>query len=58
MKRIFIEARDFQRTLDGLKDAELLKELQEAIIKDPEIGALVKGTGGIRKFRMGSNSTS
>lgn len=54
MKRIFIEAKDFQKKLDSLKDVNLLRNLQEAIAKDPEIGALVKGTGGIRKFRMGT----
>ena len=54
MKRIFIEAKDFQKKLDSLKDVDLLRNLQEAIVKDPEIGALVKGAGGIRKFRMGT----
>ncbi len=54
MKRVFIEAKNFQKKLDSLKDANLLLNLQEAIAKDPEIGALVKGTGGISKFRMGA----
>ena len=54
MKRVFIEAKDFQKKLDSLKDVDLLQKLQEAIAKDPEIGDLVKETGGIRKFRMGT----
>lgn len=44
MKRVFIEAKDFQKKLDSLKDVDLLQKLQEAIAKNPEIGNLVKGT--------------
>ncbi|MEK6627293.1 MAG: type II toxin-antitoxin system RelE/ParE family toxin [Bdellovibrionota bacterium] len=54
MKRVFIEAKDFQKKLDNLDDADLLRNIQESITKDPEVGVLVKGTGGLRKFRMGA----
>ena len=34
MKRIFIEAKDFQKKLDSFKDVDLLRNFQEAIAKD------------------------
>ena len=54
MKRVFIEAKDFQKKLDSLNVADLLRNIQESITKDPAVGVLVKGTGGLRKLRMGT----
>lgn len=54
MKRIFVEVKDFQKKTESLNEADLLQTIQNAILKDPEIGVLVKGTGGIRKFRVGA----
>ena len=54
MKRVFVEAEDFQETLDGLGEAHLLQTLQSEILKNPEVGVLVQGTSGIRKFRVGA----
>lgn len=54
MKRVFVEMKDFQRKLDSFKDPKLLPGLQESIVKNPEIGDVVPGTGGIRKFRLGA----
>lgn len=54
MKRVFVEAEDFKRTLDGLNEASLLQLIQSEILKNPDVGVLVQGTGGIRKFRAGA----
>lgn len=54
MKRTFIEATDFQKKLESLNETELLQGIQNAILRNPEIGVLIKGTGGIRKFRFGT----
>ena len=35
----------------GLNDDDL-KELQEQLLKNPQIGSVVKGTGGLRKVRF------
>lgn len=52
MKRIFVEVKEFQHQIDNFNDAELLRSLQESILKDPEAGVLIKGSSGIRKVRM------
>lgn len=54
MKRTFVETNDFKKKIEGLKDENLLQAVQNEILKDPETGVLVKGTGGIRKFRVGA----
>lgn len=54
MKRVFVEAKDFKEKVDALGEKGLLQEIQSEILKDPEAGVLVQGTGGIRKFRVGA----
>ena len=53
MKRTFIEVPLFTRRWSeiGLTDVELF-QLQIAILKDPEAGPVMEGTGGIRKVRF------
>lgn len=53
MIRTFIEVPLFtKRWLEiGLNDADLL-QLQIMLLKDPESGPVIKGTGGIRKVRF------
>lgn len=48
---IFVEARAFNRgRADHLEDAEF-RALQTDLLIDPERGAVIPGTGGIRKLR-------
>lgn len=54
MKRIFVEAKDFKSKIESIDEENLLQTIQSEILKDPEIGVLVKATGGIRKFRVGA----
>ena len=53
MKREFIYFRVFEKNWRelGLTDDDL-RELENAIIADPNIGRLIKGTGGLRKMRL------
>ena len=53
MKRTFIEMKEFRVRVDEIGDINLLEIIQNEILKDAQIGVLVKGTGGIRKFRFG-----
>lgn len=53
MKRIFVEAEDFKKKVDALAEKGLLQTIQSEILRDPEIGILLSGTGGIRKLRIG-----
>lgn len=53
MTRTFVELPIFQTRWKemGLTDDDL-KHLQEQLLADPKIGALIKGTGGVRKMRF------
>ena len=53
MTRVFIELSPFRNAWArlGLGEKDLLL-LQETIVKDPEAGALIQGTGGVRKLRF------
>ena len=53
MEREFIIMPEFDRQWAklGLKDDDLSR-LQEAIRKDPKLGSVITGTGGLRKMRF------
>lgn len=53
MKRTFVELPIFQKRWDelGLNDKDL-RNLQEKLLDDPKIGAVMQGTGGVRKMRF------
>ncbi len=49
----FIETKPFRRLVqEYLSDDEYAK-LQQALLTDPEAGAVIPGSGGIRKLRWG-----
>jgi hypothetical protein len=52
MKRIFITPDNFWKLWDeiGLNDGDI-KELEDYLIKNPDSGDVIKGTGGLRKLR-------
>ena len=57
MTRLFVELPIFRsRWKDmGLNDDDL-KRLQEELLADPKIGAVMRGTGGVRKMRLLSSN--
>ena len=56
MTREFIMTPEFDKNWDdlGLNDDDL-KELQEEILRNPQIGPVIKGTNGLRKMRFALN---
>ena len=53
MTRLFVELPSFRaewKTM-GLTDSDL-RRLQEELLPNPAIGAVMKGTGGVRKMRF------
>lgn len=55
MKAVFIELPAFARyRADYLDDADF-HGLQETMMKNPEAGDVVEGTGGLRKLRYGDS---
>jgi hypothetical protein len=51
MKRIFVESSLFAKRVNEA-GAEVLKEIQLEILKNPESGRVIQGTGGMRKLRI------
>jgi hypothetical protein len=48
---LIIETSIFTRLIQGLMDDDQYRALQEALILRPDLGDLIKGSGGIRKVR-------
>jgi hypothetical protein len=53
MKATFIELPPFQRVRDAYFDDDSFKALQSELMKNPEAGDVIQGTGGLRKIRYG-----
>lgn len=51
MEREFIEARAFSGYTRKHGSDEDVRRIQNEILRNPRIGALIRGTGGVRKFR-------
>ncbi len=51
MKRVFVETGSFQRRVDkGVPGTLLL--IQAELLRNPEAGSVIQGTGGLRKARI------
>jgi len=48
---IIIETTMFTRSIGQLMHDDQYRELQEWLIENPEIGDLIRGSGGLRKIR-------
>ncbi|MCG7905016.1 MAG: type II toxin-antitoxin system RelE/ParE family toxin [Candidatus Thiodiazotropha taylori] len=54
---VIIETRIFTRLINELLDDDEYKELQEALVNRPDLGDLIKGSGGLRKVRWNLRGT-
>ena len=52
MRAAFVELPSFQRHLAEYLDDDVYRALQEALLADPERGALMRDPGGLRKMRF------
>lgn len=52
MKKLFIESRTFSDRLVQLLDDATYASVQQALMAEPEQGAVMKGCGGLRKLRV------
>lgn len=52
MKAVFVELPAFERHRGEYLDDEAFRMLQAALMKSPEAGDLIEGTGGLRKLRF------
>lgn len=60
-ERTIIETRGFSKKIDKFfSERKILKEdfevLKKSLVKDPEQGDLISGTGGVRKIRLKSST--
>lgn len=49
----FIETKLFSRLVAGYLSDEEYARLQNALVRDPEAGSVIPGSGGVRKLRWG-----
>ena len=49
----FVETRLFTRLVQEYLSDDEYSGLQQALLADPELGAVIPGTGGVRKVRWG-----
>ncbi len=52
MKAVFVELPAFERHRADYLDDVAFRALQQALMKDPEAGEVIQGTGGLRKARF------
>ena len=52
MDALFIELRMFQKHRDDYLDDDLFRSFQLELLRNPEAGDLIEGTGGLRKIRF------
>ena len=53
MQALFVELPAFERNRSAYLTDEALRGLQNAMLKNPEAGDVITGTGGLRKVRHG-----
>jgi hypothetical protein len=52
VKAVFVELPAFERYRGGYLEDEGFRALQDALMKDPEAGEVIQGSGGLRKLRF------
>lgn len=52
MDALFVELRMFQKYRNDYLDDDLFRSFQLELLKNPEAGDLIEGTGGLRKIRF------
>jgi hypothetical protein len=52
MQAVFIELPPFERTRKDYLDDEAYRHLQLELMENPTTGAVIEGTGGLRKMRQ------
>lgn len=53
MKALFVELPAFAKYRADYLDDEAFRGLQQSMLKNPEAGDVIEGTGGLRKLRHG-----
>jgi len=53
VKAVFAELPPFEQYRDDYLDEDAFLRLQRLLMRNPEAGALIQGTGGLRKLRFG-----
>jgi hypothetical protein len=54
---VFFETQSFTKRIQQLVSDEDYRQLQLLLIKFPEIGKVIKGSGGVRKIRWSNSGT-
>lgn len=54
---VIVETKIFTRLITELLDDDDYRDLQEALVNRPDLGDLIKGSGGLRKVRWSLKGT-
>lgn len=54
---VIVESSIFTKLINTLMSDDEYKELQEALVSRPDLGDLIKGSGGLRKVRWSLEGT-
>ncbi len=49
--RVFIKSRVFSKLLGNYLDDEEYSDLQRHLLRNPKVGPVIRGSGGVRKLR-------
>ena len=52
MKAVFVELPAFERHRASYLNDEAFRDLQDTLMRNPEAGEVIQGTGGLRKVRF------
>jgi len=52
VKAVFVELPAFERRRADYLDDAAFRDLQDALMKNPDAGQVIEGTGGLRKMRF------
>jgi mRNA-degrading endonuclease RelE of RelBE toxin-antitoxin system len=56
MKALFVELPPFERYREDYLNDNQYRELQDFLLESPKAGAVITGTGGLRKLRHGDQA--
>lgn len=48
----FVYTRAFERSIEGVLDDHSMRRIELDLVRDPKVGGVERGTGGVRKIRI------
>jgi hypothetical protein len=52
----FVYTGTFERSIQGVLDDRSMRRVELELVRDPKVGVVERGTGGVRKLRIGERA--